>query len=133
MRARGGESRGLGQNVRARAEGFQRVQRPDDEFVARALGAVEAERADQRTLVAAGVLARLLAQRRGVALGVENVVGDLKGRAQRETIVDQRGALVSSESPARMAVASSKALCTVGRPRRRSSSSMAGKSSCTSE
>ncbi len=36
-------------------------------------------------------------------------------------------------SPASIAVASSKATCTVGRPRRRASSSMAGRSSCTSE
>ncbi len=36
-------------------------------------------------------------------------------------------------SPARMAVASSNAICTVGLPRLRSSSSMAGRSSCTSE
>src|SRR4249919_4291948 len=36
-------------------------------------------------------------------------------------------------SPARMAVASSQATCTVGRPRRKASSSIAGRSSCTSE
>ena len=42
-------------------------------------------------------------------------------------------ASVSSASPARMAVASSNALCTVGWPRRRSSSSIAGRSSWTSE
>ena len=42
-------------------------------------------------------------------------------------------ARVSRASPARIAVAWSNALCTVGRPRRRSSSSMAGRSSCTSE
>ena len=42
-------------------------------------------------------------------------------------------ASVSRLSPARMAVASSKALCTVGWPRRRSSSSMAGRSSWISE
>ena len=40
---------------------------------------------------------------------------------------------VSSPSPARIAVASSNFLCAVGRPRRRSSSSIAGRSSCTSE
>ena len=42
-------------------------------------------------------------------------------------------ASVSSASPARMAVASSKAICSVGRPRRTASSSMEGKSSCTRE
>ena len=38
-----------------------------------------------------------------------------------------------SASPARIAVASSKATCTVGWPRRSASSSIAGRSSCTSE
>ena len=42
-------------------------------------------------------------------------------------------AKVRSPSPARIAVASSNFLCAVGRPRRRSSSSIAGRSSCTSE
>ena len=42
-------------------------------------------------------------------------------------------ARVSSASPARIAVHSSKALCTVGRPRRRSSLSMAGRSSWINE
>ena len=39
--------------------------------------------------------------------------------------------LVHDDLPARMAVASSNSLCTVLRPRRRSLSSIAGKSSCT--
>jgi hypothetical protein len=42
-------------------------------------------------------------------------------------------ASVSGASPARMAVHSLKALCTVGLPRRMSSSSMAGRSSWMSE
>ena len=40
---------------------------------------------------------------------------------------------VSNESPARIAVASPNFLCVVGFPRRKSSSSIAGRSSCTSE
>ena len=42
-------------------------------------------------------------------------------------------ARASSASPASTAIASPYATCTVGRPRRRSSSSMHGRSSCTSE
>ena len=42
-------------------------------------------------------------------------------------------ARVCSASPARIALASSKATCTVGWPRRRASSSIAGRSSWTSE
>ena len=41
--------------------------------------------------------------------------------------------LVHDDLPARIAVASSVALCRVGRPRRRSLLSIAGRSSCTSE
>jgi hypothetical protein len=41
-------------------------------------------------------------------------------------------AAVSSPSPARIAIASPNAMWTVGRPRRSSSSSIAGRSSCTS-
>jgi hypothetical protein len=48
-------------------------------------------------------------------------------------LANRPNATVKSASPARIAVHSSKALCTVGLPRRRSSLSMAGKSSCTSE
>jgi hypothetical protein len=59
------------------------------EPVARRLGPAQAERGDEGRLVAAGVLAGAFAEFGLVALGVENVVGDLEGGAQRSAITRQ--------------------------------------------
>jgi hypothetical protein len=63
-----------------------------------------------------------------------NHAGRSRGCGQSaHELANRPKATVKSASPARIAVHSSKALCTVGLPRRKSSLSMAGKSSCTSE
>ena len=59
-------------------------------------GSIDAQHGHQCRLVASGILARALAQRRGVAPGVEQVVGDLEGstdqRAETRQAAHLRGA-----------------------------------------
>ncbi len=47
---------------------------------------VEPDRSNKRRLVAIGVLAGAFAERRFVGLDIQNIVGNLKGRAQRLAI-----------------------------------------------
>jgi len=54
--------------------------------------ALDAEQGDQRRLAGGGVLAGGLAERRRIALDVEQIVGDLEGLADRRAIAIERGA-----------------------------------------
>ena len=54
---------------------------------------LKAERGDERRLVAIGVLAGAFAERRFIGFDIENIVGDLKRRAERLAIARQRRAV----------------------------------------
>ena len=94
MRAARRKERRLRQHVCARAKGRQRIDRLLRQTIAQLAGGLYAQRADQRALVAARVLGDALAHGRLVALGVQNIVGDLERGAKRLSIGDQRGALI---------------------------------------
>ena len=53
------------------------------------MGAVEAEHVDEGRLALLPVLAGALAERVGGGLAVEDVVGDLEGRAERPPVADE--------------------------------------------
>ncbi len=57
------------------------------------LGRVEPEARHQRALVAPRILAGRLAERGGIAFGIENVVGDLERRSERLAVAVERGPL----------------------------------------
>ena len=214
----GDEARGGAQHVALGAEDRERGIGARQQVAHALLGAVDPELGDEGGLAQRRVLPGLLAERRGVALDVEQIVGDLEGFAERAAVIVERliflrrglaedragdaadsatarrsssaaaarrrpargrrtgprrrdrasgrrpcrrfpmrapargsaaaarsaslwissrvmmsKASVNSPSPARIAVASSVFLCSVGRPRRRSLLSIAGRSSWISE
>ena len=80
-------------------EGIERRDRRRDEAVAPRPRRFDAERRDERCLVAAGVLAGALAERQFVRLDIENIVGDLKGRAERMAIAESAARAGASACP----------------------------------
>src|SRR4051812_33558256 len=95
------EMRGLCQNAAARAEAalLERGDRLLRKSIASFAGSVDAERSNERCLVAAGILAGALAERGLVAFFIQNVVSDLKRGAKRRTIARQSCALTFVSTP----------------------------------
>ena len=93
MVPRGDETSGVFQDRRLRAErqGIERGDRRRHEIVAPFPRRINAERGNQRCFIAAGVLARALAERQPVGFDIENIVGHLKRRAKRAAITGERG------------------------------------------
>ena len=94
MHSGGDEMGGLLQDCRPGAllEQIERRDRRGDEAVAPLPRRLNAKRSDQRCLVTAGVLAGALAKRQLIGLDVENIIGDLKGRAKRLAVAREGGA-----------------------------------------
>ena len=80
---RGDETRGGAQTIGFRFERRQRGVGLGDQCGEPGVRAVDAERGDERRLAGGGILAGCLPSRAGVALDVEQVVGDLEGLAER--------------------------------------------------
>src|SRR6516162_11276608 len=79
--ALGDEPGGCAQHVTLGAEHRQRGVGAGEQVANALLGAIDAELRDEGGLAERRVLAGRLAERRSVALGVEQVVGDLEGLA----------------------------------------------------
>src|SRR5208283_3666188 len=101
MRPRGNELSRLFQDHRLRAlrERIERFDRRRNEAVAPLARRLNAERRNERCLIAASVLARALAERQFVGLDIEDIVGHLKGRAKRVAEGREGGSLWGSRLP----------------------------------
>jgi len=86
----GDEPRRGAQHVTPRAEDRERGIGPRQQVAHALLGAVDAELGHEGGLAERRVLAGLFAERGGVALDVEQVVGDLKGFAERAAVIVER-------------------------------------------
>ena len=86
----GDEARGGAQHVALGAEDRQRRIGARQQVAHALLGAVDAELGDEGGLAERRILAGRLAERRGVALDVEQVVGDLEGFAERAAVIVER-------------------------------------------
>ena len=93
----GAENGGAGAEAALHQCGLRRA----GEFIAAAPGRLQPQRRDQRRLVALRVFAGAFAELRVSALRVENIIGDLKGRAQRAAVIIERGALGGVGAPQR--------------------------------
>src|SRR4051794_4192166 len=78
------------QNIAPGSEHRQRRIRPRQQIAHALLGAVDSELADERGLAERRIGAGRLAERCGVALDVEQVVGDLERLAERAAVIVER-------------------------------------------
>ena len=86
----GDEARGRAQHIALGAEDRERLVGARQQVAHALLGAVDAELGDEGGLAERRVLSGLLAERRRVALDVEQVVGDLEGFAERAAVIVER-------------------------------------------
>src|SRR5262249_6607463 len=86
----GDEARGGAQHVAPGAEDRQRGIAARQEIADALLGAVDAKLRDGGGLAQRRILAGLFAKSGGIALDVEQVVGDLEGFAQRAAVIVER-------------------------------------------
>src|SRR6266852_2103572 len=88
--ALGDESRGVAQHIALGAEDRQRGVGARQQVANPLLGAVDAELGDEGGLAEGRILAGRLAEGRGIAFDVEQIVGDLEGFAERAAVIVER-------------------------------------------
>src|SRR5581483_11415941 len=88
--ALGDEARGLAEHAGPVAEDRQCLVAARQEIAHALLGAVDAELSDEGGLAQRCVGAGRLAERRRIALDVEQIIGDLEGFAQRLAVIVER-------------------------------------------
>src|SRR5262249_46235577 len=86
----GDEARGGAQHVAAVAEDRQRGIAARQEVTDALLGAIDAELGDEGGFAERRVGAGRLAERGGIALDIEQIVGDLEGFAERAAVIVER-------------------------------------------
>src|ERR1700712_5455914 len=86
----GDKPRGGAQHVALGAEDRERGIGARQQVAHALFGALDPKLGDQSGLAQGGVLTGLFAERRGVALDVEQIVGDLEGFAERAAVIVER-------------------------------------------
>src|ERR1700722_15108579 len=86
----GDKSCGRAQHLALGAEDRERGIGARQQIAPALFGSIDPELGDEGGLAQGGILAGLLSKRRRVAFDIEQVVGDLKGFAQRAAIIVQR-------------------------------------------